>query len=155
MSHLNWNHLGEVATAAQLTGLDSVKIIALIVKAANNARMHKKNCKQFAQHLKLIGNLLEQLRLSDLKEWPETREPLEELEEALKRAYLLVNSCKDKSYLYLLALGWTTVSQFKERQAEIDRLLGLIPLITLVDNNRVSGLLSLSSFSMYARLFCG
>eukprot|EP00250_Pteridium_aquilinum_P024387 c29006_g1_i1 orf=991-2277(+) len=136
MSHLNWNHLGEVATAAQLTGLDSVKIIALIVKAANNARMHKRNCKQFAQHLKLIGNLLEQLRLSDLKEWPETREPLEELEEALKRAYLLVNSCKDKSYLYLLALGWTTVSQFKERQAEIDRLLGLIPLITLVDNNR-------------------
>ncbi|MCO5575197.1 hypothetical protein L7F22_028994 [Adiantum nelumboides] len=156
MSHLSWNHLGEVATAAQLTGLDSVKIIALIVKAANNARMHKKNCKQFAQHLKLIGNLLEQLRLSDLKEWPDTREPLEELEEALKRAYLLVNSCKDKSYLYLLALGWTTVSQFKERQAEIDRLLGLIPLITLVDNNRVSGLLSLSSFfSLYARLFCG
>ncbi|KAH7441994.1 hypothetical protein KP509_03G065900 [Ceratopteris richardii] len=136
MSHLNWNHLGEVATAAQLTGLDSVKIIALIVKAANNARMHKKNCKQFAQHLKLIGNLLERLRLTDLKEWPETREPLEELEEALKRAYLLVNSCKDKSYLYLLALGWTTVAQFKECQAEIDRLLGLIPLITLVDNNR-------------------
>lgn len=136
MSHLSWNHLGEVATAAQLTGLDSVKIIALIVKAANNARMHKKNCKQFAQHLKLIGNLLERLKLSDLKEWPETREPLEELEEALKRAYLLVNSCKDKSYLYLLALGWTTVSQFKERQTEIDRLLGLIPLITLVDNNR-------------------
>ncbi|KAI5065855.1 hypothetical protein GOP47_0018479 [Adiantum capillus-veneris] len=136
MSHLSWNHLGEVATAAQLTGLDSVKIIALIVKAANNARMHKKNCKQFAQHLKLIGNLLEQLKLSDLKEWPETREPLEELEEALKRAFLLVNSCKDKSYLYLLALGWSTVSQFKERQAEIDRLLGLIPLITLVDNNR-------------------
>lgn len=136
MSQLSWNHLGEVATAAQLTGLDSVKIIALIVKAANNARMHKKNCKQFAQHLKLIGNLLERLKLSDLKEWPETREPLEELEEALKRAYFLINNCKDKSYLYLLALGWTTVSQFKECQAEIDRLLGLIPLIALVDNSR-------------------
>ena len=134
MSHF----IGEVAAATQLTGLDSIKLIALIVNSANNARMHKKNCKQFAQHLSLIGNLLQQLKLSELLEWPETREPIEHLEEALKKAFLLVNSCKDRSYLYLLALGWNIVSQFKECQAEIDRLLGLIPLITLVDNSRVS-----------------
>lgn len=129
------NLAGEVATITQLAGIDAVKLISLIVKAANNARMHKKNCKRFAQHLKLIGNLLEQLKLSELKERPETREPLEELEDALKRAYVLVNSCQNKSYLYLLALGWHTVNQFTESQAEIDSLLRLIPLITLVDNN--------------------
>lgn len=132
----NWDQAGEIASLAQLTGLDSVKLISLIVKAANDARSHQENCRQFAQHLKLIGILLEQLKHSDLKRRPETRELMEELEEALRKAYLLVNSCKDKSYLYLLAFGWTTVSQFQERQAEIDRLLGLIPLVTLVENNR-------------------
>eukprot|EP00249_Psilotum_nudum_P030135 c42136_g1_i1 orf=2-190(-) len=59
-----WDHIGEIANAVQLTGLDSVKLIALIVNAAYNARIHKKNCKQFAQHLKLVGNLLQQLKLS-------------------------------------------------------------------------------------------
>ncbi|GLJ37531.1 hypothetical protein SUGI_0762630 [Cryptomeria japonica] len=131
------DYLGEIANVAQITGLDYAKLIALIVKAANNARMHKKNCRRFANHLKLIGNLLAQLRVSDLKEWPETREPLELFEDALRRAYVLVNSCQDKSYLYLLAVGWTIVSQFRQSQEEIDAYLKLIPLIQLVDNKRV------------------
>ncbi|KAG2243535.1 hypothetical protein Bca52824_094634, partial [Brassica carinata] len=105
MSH-SWDGLGEIASVAQLTGLDAVKLIGLIVKAANTAWMHKKNCRQFAQHLKLIGNLLEQLKISELKKYPETREPLEGLEDALRRSYILVNSCRDRSYLYLLAMGW-------------------------------------------------
>ncbi|XP_021714063.1 protein MID1-COMPLEMENTING ACTIVITY 1-like [Chenopodium quinoa] len=129
--------LGDVATIAQLTGLDAVKLIGLIVKAANTARMHRKNCRQFANHLKLIGNLLEQLKISELKRYPETREPLEQLEDALRRSYILVHSCQDKSYLYLLAMGWNIVYQFRKAQNEIDRYLKLVPLITLVDNARV------------------
>lgn len=84
------------------------------------------------------GALLEQLALSDLRKRSETREPLEHLEDALRRAFVLVNSCQDKSYLYLLAMGWRVVNQFKEFQAEIDKYLKLIPLIALVENNRVS-----------------
>ncbi|CAH8345155.1 unnamed protein product [Eruca vesicaria subsp. sativa] len=136
MSH-SWDGLGEIASVAQLTGLDAVKLIGLIVKAANTAWMHKKNCRQFAQHLKLIGNLLEQLKISELKKYPETREPLEGLEDALRRSYILVNSCRDRSYLYLLAMGWNIVYQFRKAQDEIDRFLKIIPLITLVDNARV------------------
>ncbi|KAF8101540.1 hypothetical protein N665_0204s0037 [Sinapis alba] len=136
MSH-SWDGLGEIASVAQLTGLDAVKLIGLIVKAANTAWMHKKNCRQFAQHLKLIGNLLEQLKLSEMKKYPETREPLEGLEDALRRSYILVNSCRDRSYLYLLAMGWNIVYQFRKAQDEIDRFLKIIPLITLVDNARV------------------
>ncbi|GAB4847577.1 Ca(2+)-dependent cysteine protease [Ancistrocladus abbreviatus] len=132
-----WEQMGELANVAQLTGLDAVRLIGLIVKAANTARMHKKNCRHFAQHLKLIGNLLEQLRISDLNKYPETREPLEQLEDALRRAYILVNSCQDRSYLYLLAMGWNIVYQFRRAQNEIDRYLKLVPLITLVDNARV------------------
>ncbi|KAF2552646.1 hypothetical protein F2Q68_00037903 [Brassica cretica] len=136
MSH-SWDGLGEIASVAQLTGLDAVKLIGLIVKAANTAWMHKKNCRQFAQHLKLIGNLLEQLKLSEMKKYPETREPLEGLEDALRRSYILVNSCRDRSYLYLLAMGWNIVYQFRKAQDEIDRFLKILPLITLVDNARV------------------
>ncbi|POO00816.1 PLAC8 motif-containing protein [Trema orientale] len=133
----SWEHIGEIANVAQLAGFDAVRLIAMIVKAANTARMHKKNCRQFAQHLKLIGNLLEQLKISELKRYPETREPLEQLEDALRRSYVLVNSCQDRSYLYLLAMGWNIVYQFRKAQNEIDRYLRLVPLITLVDNARV------------------
>ncbi|XP_078441910.1 cell number regulator 13-like isoform X2 [Wolffia australiana] len=132
-----WEELGKVGTVGQLVGVDAVRLIGMIVQAANTARMHKKNCRQFAQHLKLIGNLLEQLKISELKKYPETREPLEQLEDALRRSYVLVNSCQDRSYLYLLAMGWNIVYQFRKAQSEIDRYLKLVPLITLVDNARV------------------
>ncbi|KAL6959909.1 Ca(2+)-dependent cysteine protease [Sarracenia purpurea var. burkii] len=132
-----WDQIGEIANVAQLTGIDAVRLIGMIVKAASTARMHKKNCRQFAQHLKLIGNLLEQLKISELKRYPETREPLELLEDALRRSYILVNSCQDRSYLYLLAMGWNIVYQFRRAQNEIDRYLKIVPLITLVDNARV------------------
>lgn len=142
----SWEHFGEIANVAQLTGLDAVKLIGMIVKAANTARMHKKNCRQFAQHLRLIGNLLDQLKISELKKYPETREPLEQLEDALRRSYILVNSCQDRSYLYLLAMGWNIVYQFRKAQNEIDRYLRLVPLITLVDNARVNARVKVSIF---------
>lgn len=133
----SWDHFGEAANIIQLSGLNAIALIGLIVKAANTARMHKKNCKEFAHHVKLIGNLLEQLKISELKRYPETREPLEQLEDALRRAYLLVNSCQERSYLYLMAMGWNIVYQFRRAQEEIDRYLRIIPLIALLDNARV------------------
>lgn len=133
----SWDQLGELANVGQLVGFGASQLIGMIVQAAANARMHKKNCRQFAQHLKLIGNLLEQLKISELKKYPETREPLEQLEDALRRSYVLVSSCQDRSFLYLLAMGWNIVYQFRKAQSEIDRYLKIIPLITLVDNGRI------------------
>lgn len=127
----------QAAGIAQLTGLDATRLIGMIVQAANRARLHKRNCRQFAQHLKLIGNLLQQLKISELKKYPETREPLELLEDSLRRAYLLVNSCQERSYFYLLAMGWNIVYHFRRAQNEIDQYLKIIPLITLVNNARV------------------
>ena len=77
-------NVGELANMARLTGLNAVKLIALIVKAASTTRMHKKKCRQLAQHLKLIGNLLDQLKITELKNYPEIRKPLEQLENILK-----------------------------------------------------------------------
>lgn len=110
--------LGDVANVGQLTGINAVQLISMIVQAANNARMHKKNCRQFAHHLKLISKLLEQLNITDLKERPETGEPLELFEESLRKALVLIESCRDKSYLYLLAMGWTYVNKFRDYQDE-------------------------------------
>ncbi|XP_076905290.1 protein MID1-COMPLEMENTING ACTIVITY 1-like [Bidens hawaiensis] len=132
-----WDHLGEIANVAQLTGFDAVRLIGMIIKAASTARLHKNNCRQFAMHLRLIGNLLDQLKITELKKYPATREPLEQLEDALRRSYILVNSCQVRSYLYLLAMGWTIVYQFRKAQDEIDRYLKIIPLISLVNDSRV------------------
>lgn len=132
----SWENLCDVGNVAQLAGVSAAGLIGLIVQAANSARLHKRNCRKFALHLKLIGNLLEQLKISELRKYPETREPLEQLEDALRRAYVLVQSCQDKSYLYLLAMGWSIVNQFKRAQDEIDRYLKIMPLLTLVTNSR-------------------
>ncbi|WOL13422.1 hypothetical protein Cni_G22192 [Canna indica] len=133
----SWDQLSNLANVGQLTSLNAVELIRLIVQAGNTARMQKKNCQRFAEHLKLISNLLEQLKISELKKHPETREPLEQLEDALRRSYILVDSCQNRSYLYLLAMGWSVVNQFRRAQNEIDRYLKIIPLITLVDNARI------------------
>jgi hypothetical protein len=136
---MEWLIIGDAANIVQLT--ITLKLINAIVRAAKNARMHKRNCRQFASHLKMIANLLQQLKPQDVDEFPEyreTREPLDHLEQCLKRGLILVENCRDKSYLYLIAMGWSIVAQFKELQQEIDRYLRLIPLISLVENHRVS-----------------
>ncbi|WOL07335.1 protein kinase 2A, chloroplastic-like [Canna indica] len=123
----------EVANIAQLAGLDPVRLIGLIVRAASTARSHKKNCKEFSKYLQMIGGLLEPLNISELKSYPETSAPLMQLEDTLRRAYLLVRSCQDRSFPYLLAMGWNSVLQFRRAREEIDDYLKLIPLITLLD----------------------
>ena len=58
--------------------------------------------------------------------YPETRELLEQLKDALRRGYLLVSSCKDCSYLYFLAMGWNIIYQFRKALNEIDNYLRLV-----------------------------
>ncbi|CAK9866082.1 unnamed protein product [Sphagnum jensenii] len=133
----SWLAVGDVANVGQLAGGNAIQLIAMVIKAANHARMHKRNCRHFAQHLKLISALLEQLHnLTDLKKRPECREPLELLEQTLRKSLALVESCRDKSYLYLVAMGWVYVTKFRDYQDEIDKYLKLIPLISLVEKNR-------------------
>ncbi|XP_058075091.1 protein MID1-COMPLEMENTING ACTIVITY 1-like isoform X2 [Magnolia sinica] len=121
----------------QAAGVDAVRIISLIVKSARNAKMHRTNCAQIAGHVKMIGNLLETLKSTDVSRFPATREPLDGLEEALRRALDLVESCRHRSYLYLLAMGWNVVYQFRQVQNEIDRYMKILPLISLVHGYRI------------------
>ncbi|KAJ4775364.1 PLAC8 family protein [Rhynchospora pubera] len=127
-----WEQIGELANISQLTGLNALQLISLVVQSANAARTHKRNCRRFAKHLTLISNLLQQLNVPELRDRAETREPLERLEEAIKRGYALVDACGKRSFLYMLAMGWSVAYEFKRVQDEIDRCLKIVPLISLV-----------------------
>ncbi|XP_007008883.2 PREDICTED: protein MID1-COMPLEMENTING ACTIVITY 1 [Theobroma cacao] len=121
-------------------GLNSLGLTTLILSSARNASMHRNNCEQLAEHVKLIGNLLEKLKSTNLVTLPAVKEPLDGLDEALKKALDLVESCRDKSCLYMLALGWSIVYQFRRVQAETDRYLQLVPLISLVHEFQMQNL---------------
>ena len=108
----------------------------MIISSAQNTTTHRKNCEQLAEHVRLIGNLLEKLKSTDLMSLPATN-LLDGLEEALRKALELVESCREKSYLYMLAMGWNVVYQFRQVQADIDRYLRLVPLISLVQEFRM------------------
>ena len=126
-----------MASIAQVAGVDAVGLINLIAAASRNAATHRKNCEQLAGHVRMIGNLLEKLQSTALRSFPATGEPLDLLEEALRKALDLVESCREKSCLYMLAVGWSVVYQFRQVQNEIDRYLKLVPLISLVHEYRM------------------
>lgn len=119
------------------SGVDALGLANMIVSSARNAKTHRNNCEQLAEHVRLIGNLLEKLKSTDLMKLPATKEPLDGLEDALRKALELVESCREKSCLYMLATGWNVVYQFRQVQAEIDRYLRLVPLISLVHEFRM------------------
>ncbi|XVE69474.1 hypothetical protein DITRI_Ditri09bG0155000 [Diplodiscus trichospermus] len=122
------------------SALGSLGLTTIIISSARNASTHRNNCEQLAEHVKLIGNLLEKLKSTDLVTLPAIKEPLDGLEQALKKALELVGSCRDKSCLYMVAMGWSIVYQFRQVQAEIDRYLKLVPLISLVHEFRMQNI---------------
>ena len=125
------------AQAPSSSEVDALGLSNMIISSARNTTTHRKNCEQLAEHVRLIGNLLEKLKSTDLMNLPETKEPLDGLEETLRKALELVESCREKSYLYMLAMGWNVVYQFRQVQADIDRYLRLVPLISLVQEFRM------------------
>ncbi|XP_058207302.1 cell number regulator 13-like isoform X2 [Rhododendron vialii] len=129
-----------MASIAQAAGVDAVGLINLTVAAARNSTTHRRNCDRLASHVRMIGNLLEKLKTTGLRSFPATGEPLDLLEEALGKALELVESCREKSYLYMLAMGWSVVYRFRLVQNEIDRYLKLVPLISLVHEYRMQNL---------------
>ncbi|KAG7993301.1 hypothetical protein I3843_02G172000 [Carya illinoinensis] len=129
----------QASAAGALEALNLANMI-IIMSSAQNATTHRTNCEQLSEHVRLIGNLLEKLKSTDLTKLPATKEPLDGLEEALRKALRLVESCRDKSCLYMLAMGWNVVYQFRQVQDEIDHFLRLVPLISLVHEFRMQAI---------------
>jgi hypothetical protein len=100
------------------------------------ARRNRDLCRQLAQHVQIVGGLLRKLQIPELRRQPETRRPLEQLDDALFRAYKLVRSCsqqqESRSQLYQMLKGADVACKLRAALEEIDRYIQLIPMITLV-----------------------
>ncbi|XP_047089716.1 cell number regulator 13-like [Lolium rigidum] len=125
--------VGQAAMVAQFAGVDAYGLIKMIAEAAQMVRRNRSTCLQLARRAKMIGDLLHQLHSAQLMQQPETRNPVEQLEETLRRALLLVRSCQGRGYLYRCFMGSRHADELREVQGEITFYLQLFPLVSYVD----------------------
>ncbi|KAF8668134.1 hypothetical protein HU200_052425 [Digitaria exilis] len=131
-----WNGVGQVASVAQLAGVDAYGLISMIVEAARTVKRNRETCQLLARRARMIGDLLQQLERTQLMQHMETRNPVEQLEETLRHAYILITSCRDSGYLHSFCMGRNQSDQLREVQNEITFYLQLFPLVSFVDNTR-------------------
>lgn len=120
---------------AHLAGLDVVKLVRMIVQAAQKVRHNKKICQQLVHHVQIVGDLLKKLQTSEMMQQPEIRDGLNELKEILREAYMLVTSCESSSYIYHFFMGGQLADQFRVLQSRIDSCLQVFPLISHIDTS--------------------
>ncbi|EEC72318.1 hypothetical protein OsI_05511 [Oryza sativa Indica Group] len=120
---------------AHLAGLDAVKLVRMIVQAAQKVRHNKKICQQLVHHVQIVGDLLKKLQTSEMMQQPEIRDGLNELKEILREAYMLVTSCESSSYMYHFFMGGQLADQFRVLQSRIDSCLQVFPLISHIDTS--------------------
>lgn len=118
---------------AKLAGVDAAKLVMMIVQAAQAVRHNKKTCQQLVHHVQIIGDLLKKLQNSEMMQQPEIRNGLNELEEILREAYVLVTSCQNNSYIYHLVMSGRQAEQFRVLQNRIASCLQVFPLISHID----------------------
>ncbi|KAL6653677.1 hypothetical protein ACP70R_008601 [Stipagrostis hirtigluma subsp. patula] len=131
-----WNGMGQVGSITQLAGVDALGLISMIVEAAQTVKRNRETCQLLARRVRMIGDLLHQLQSTQLMQHAETRNPLEQLEETLRHAYVLIASCQDCSYLHSCFMGGKQAEQLHEVQNEITFFLQLFPLVGFVDTTR-------------------
>ena len=120
---------------AHLAGLDAVKLVRMIVQAAQKVRHNKKICQQLVHHVQIVGDLLKKLQTSEMMQQPEIRDGLNELKEILREAYMLVTSCESSSYIYHFFMGGQLADQFRVLPSRIDSYLQVFPLISHIDTS--------------------
>ncbi|CAN6355914.1 unnamed protein product [Urochloa humidicola] len=131
-----WNGLGQVATIAQLTGVDASGLITMILEAVRTVSRNRDECRHLARRVMMIGDLVQKLQGWDMMQEPEIRRPLEGLDDALREAYVLIVSCQNRSIGYRFLMGWKQAEQFRDVQEKIDSYIQLYPFISHIDITR-------------------
>ncbi|CAI9282207.1 unnamed protein product [Lactuca saligna] len=127
--------IAKTTDMAHLAGMDAITLTKLILDAHTRAAEHSDACEDLFRRVKFVGNLLVELRVRDLNV-SAIRKPLVDLEEALRRTYLLVAKNQEHNYAFKFALGWKINRKFKKALKEIDTIISIITLIFFVDYNR-------------------
>nr|CAB3492215.1 unnamed protein product [Digitaria exilis] len=107
----------------KLAGVDAVKLVIMIVQAARTVRHNMKTCQQLVQHV----------QASEMMQQPEIKNGLNELEQILREAYMLVTSCQNNNYVYHLFMGGKQADQFRVLQNRLNSCLQVFPLISHID----------------------
>ncbi|KAL6644106.1 hypothetical protein ACP70R_018872 [Stipagrostis hirtigluma subsp. patula] len=131
-----WNALGQVATVAQLTGVDAGGLISLILEAVQMVRHNREECRHLARRVMMVGDLLQKLQGWDMMQDLEIRRPLDGLDDTLREAYVLITSCQDCSAMRRFFMGWRHAEQFRDVQKKIDTYIQLYPFISHIDITR-------------------
>ncbi|OEL17708.1 Cysteine-rich receptor-like protein kinase 10 [Dichanthelium oligosanthes] len=141
MSSAMWSGLQNASSVAQLTGVDAFALITMIARAAETARRNKKTCRELAEQVQRIGDLLrsleEQPGTTGITRRPETSAPLMELHETLRRACTLVESCRRGGYVRGLCAGESRAKSLRDVQSRIVFFLQLFPIISHLDSTRL------------------
>ncbi|XP_047067115.1 putative cysteine-rich receptor-like protein kinase 16, partial [Lolium rigidum] len=128
--------VGQVATVAQLAGIDAYGLIKMIVEAVQTVKRNKETCQKLARRVKMIGDLLQELHEAQLMQHRDTRNPVEQLEETLRRAFMLITTCQDSSFMYHCFTGGNQACQLQEVENDIAFYLQIFPLVSHVDTSR-------------------
>jgi hypothetical protein len=122
-----WAGLGQAATVAQMVGVDAGGLISMIIQAAETAHRNKKKCERLARRVSMIADLLPHLR--ELQD-PELALPLSGLDDALREAHGLVQSCQGRSAAYRFVMAGRQAQRFRDVQGRIDAYLIVFPVVS-------------------------
>uniref|UniRef100_A0ACD5UB85 Uncharacterized protein n=1 Tax=Avena sativa TaxID=4498 RepID=A0ACD5UB85_AVESA len=131
-----WIGVGQVSSVAQLAGIDAYGLIKMIVDAVQTVRKNKEACQKLARRVKMIGDLLQELQEAQLMQHRDTRNPVEQLEETLRRAFMLITTCQESSFMYHCFTGGNHAYQIQEVESDIAFYLQIFPLVSHVDTSR-------------------
>jgi hypothetical protein len=135
-----WDGLQNASSIAQLTGVDAFVLITTVARLAATARRNRKTCRELAEQVERIGDLLRSLEEQPgmgIMRRPETSAPLMELHGTLQRACAVVESCRRGGYVRGLFTGGSRAASLREVQSRIAFFLQLFPIISHLDSTRL------------------
>lgn len=138
---VTWESVSRAANIAQLigSGSDVLSVIDLIRKAANHARVHKSECRHFAEWLTIVENVVRPVMNEQWIKIQSNEMILQQLEVALREANDLVQSCGNRSYAYLVVTRCGVAERLHQSRAEIERIL---PLFHIAATHSLSALIT-------------
>ncbi|GBG64750.1 hypothetical protein CBR_g46708 [Chara braunii] len=106
-------------------------LVTMIVALGERARIHKDNCENLVQRIKLIAPLIDEVKDSKTPLSEQAIAAFEQLENVLEKSKKLLEKCGTCSKMYMLVRGNMIINKFQDVTLDLDRCLQLIPLVNL------------------------
>ncbi|KAL6654607.1 hypothetical protein ACP70R_008072 [Stipagrostis hirtigluma subsp. patula] len=120
----------------QLVGLDASKLVALILQGVETAQRNKQECRELGDRVRRLAGVLH-LRPAASPEAmrrAEVREALAALEDTLRQAHALVQSCqRRRSGAARFVTAWSDARRLREVRERMDFYLAVYPVVVHVD----------------------